>query len=420
MSDSNNEPTTSQALTPYQERMVSLRENITHGVPTAIVPRSFAEAQSFAAALASSELVPYKLRQRAPDVLMIILAGAELEIPPVRALGLFHVIEGVPKLSADGIAARATAAAACEYLEPIEQSATRVVWRGKRRGRPETTLAWTIEEARNAGLVRKNKDGSPGNWERFPRQMLNARCKADLARQLWPEVCAGLQSAEEAYDGAIDAEFRDVSPKTFSAPPPATVTATTNTAPPANEKPPAEPKSETPKKPRAGRVVDTTATETKSAPEGKAAASGTPAGSATSPTMTPTGSAPAPEVTRPDPTPSSSSPPPTSQSAPPPQASSGPVATPSSSPAEQPQLSVSAAAADDSGFGGEDPVDSEQPRTIDGFRRALAAIAKGPEAAAALERVKVEWMPWSKTEEGLPHARAMREAYAKAKAELGV
>lgn len=182
------------------------------------MPRTFAEAQSFAAAIAQSSLVPQALRDNAPNVMMMILAGAEIGIPPVASFRVFHVVEGVPKLSADGIAAICLRSPTCEYVEPREQSATSVTWAAKKRGRPEVTLTLTREDMITAGLYdRKNRDGSPGNHLKYPRQMLNARCKAEVCRMVWPEICAGMISAEEQRDiDAIDVEFVEHKPSNFA------------------------------------------------------------------------------------------------------------------------------------------------------------------------------------------------------------
>lgn len=194
-------PTQTQALTPFQVRAMELREHIAGSEPTAIVPRTFAEAQAFASALCHSDLIPQALRENAPNVLMMVLAGAEIHVPPIASMRVFHVMDGVPKLSADGIAATCTRDPSCEYLEFEEMSATRVTWIAKKRGRPEKRLTVTREEMIAAGLYdRKNRDGSPGNHQKYPRQMLNARCKAELCRLIWPDICAGMISAEEIAD----------------------------------------------------------------------------------------------------------------------------------------------------------------------------------------------------------------------------
>lgn len=386
----------SQALTPYQNRAIQLRENIGSGEARALVPTTFAEAQSFAGALANSDLVPFKLRQKAPDILMMILAGAELQIPPVRSLTLFHPIEGVPKLSADGLAAICMRSSECELLEPKSQSSTTVTWIAKRRGRPEQSLTWTIEDAKAAGLHpgKPDRNGGPGNWIKYPRQMLNARCKAELCRLVWPELCAGLVSAEEAADMVPETEVaaaRDVS-KFSQMPPVAAV------APP--ERPAAPPlDAATSKATRAARAkaapIDVVSSEVPAAP---AAAAAEPA------PVPPSAPATAPPTSAR----SVESPPPSETTSPP-----EPDAEPSRS-TESESSSAPAAVADEGGFGDEDPPDSNGPgklRTIELFAQEVAA-ARTPHEFNA---IKLDWYEWS-TGPGKPQARAMREIFAKAQA----
>jgi hypothetical protein len=190
-------------------------------MPTAFVPRSFADAQMFAKALAESSLVPTALRNSAANVLMTIMAGAELGIAPIASMRLFHVIEGVPKLTADGIAGLCQRARACEYLRPKKgapQTAESVTWVAKRRDADEEIeVTWTRADVKTAGLWdRKDKYGNPGQHQKYPRQMLNARAKAEVCRLTWPEICGGMISAEEQRDiDAIDAEFVEIPASKF-------------------------------------------------------------------------------------------------------------------------------------------------------------------------------------------------------------
>jgi hypothetical protein len=210
---------TTMVMTPRQERAIAARDAIASGGrPGALIPSNFLEVQAFCGALATSDLIPPKLKDRAADILVIVLAGIELGLAPMAALRMHHVIEGVPRLSADGIAAIVVASPLCEYLECTESTAERCTWITKRRGRAEQMCTWTIERARQAGLTdRKNRDGSPGMWTRYPQNLLSSRAKAELCRLVYPDVAGGLVSSEEAFNGAIDAEFSEVVPQ-FRAP----------------------------------------------------------------------------------------------------------------------------------------------------------------------------------------------------------
>lgn len=400
-----------QALTPYQERRIALREEIGQdSTPRAIVPRTFAEAQAFADAIAYSSLVPEALKERAPDILMIVLAGAELGIAPIKALSLYHVMEGVPKLSADGIAGVVSASPLCEYLEPVEQSDQRVTWKTKRVGRPEQSLTIDHAAIEQAGLLRPSRNGSPSNHVKYPRAMKNARCKAELCRLVYPEVVAGLVSAEEARDLAyakeLDAQRAGV-PESLAAPPPPAPTFPKDTSKqgdstPAGGKGKASSSSKAASKP----PIDAQSSEPKSTPSSptpsaSGAAGDGPLGSPTTSSGT-TDSAPSsssPPTESPRPTEPASS------------QSSAPVVTSSTSAPASSQSS--AVAADDDGFGGSDV--APDVMTIEGFRAELAAAT-----ADTIDTVKQKWLPWSlKGQPGFAHAGEMRTLFSKRRAELG-
>lgn len=205
----------SLALTPRQERLVALRDDMQPGSrPSAIVPRTFAETEVMCKALAGAGLIPAAYKDRPTDMIIVVMSGAELGIPPMQALRLYHIIEGVPRLGAEGIRAIILQSPDCEYFEFAESSETRAVWIGKRRGRPEKSITWTIERAKKAGLLEKK------NWQKSSEDMLNARASMQLGRLTWPHISAGLYSSEEAMDGAIDAEWTEAPRQTFVAPAP--------------------------------------------------------------------------------------------------------------------------------------------------------------------------------------------------------
>lgn len=399
---------TSLALTPREERSLQLRQEISQSsTPRAIVPSNLAEAQAFANAIATSSLVPQALRERGPDILMMVLAGAELEIPPIRSLTLFHVIEGVPKLSAAGIAARVASSPLCEYLEVVEMTAVRCTMRGKRRGRPEITATYTIEEANLAGLVGKTRSGAPNNWMKFPADMCLARCQTRITKMGWPDLTAGLTSAEEAVDiialGGADPVGGLAGTITAPPPPPSAAANTSSSTPnPTPAAPAASRKSSTASKAAAKAPIDTTATE-----RAPSSASSSPASS--SPAST----------TEAEPSASSSSPATGSQNstAPAPSEISAPDVTSSSSATESAGSSAVEAAPDDGGGFGDEPEPAAPPaKSIEGFRAALAAATR-----ETIDAIKSEWVPWSlKGQVGHAHAAEMRALFSARRAELGI
>lgn len=163
----------------------------------AIIPRTFDETRSLAEYLANASLVPVSARKQPHNALAMIMAGAEIGLAPMAALRAYHVIEGVPRLTAD------TMHAVClkrpdlvAYMHPIEQAPERVVWEAKRRGEGAVAIRVTWDKARASQLPNFGK----GPWRTGMLQMLNARAKAELARLVAPDVVGGLYALEEEIE----------------------------------------------------------------------------------------------------------------------------------------------------------------------------------------------------------------------------
>lgn len=145
-----------------------------------------------AAEIAGTEFVPRDLRGKPAAVTAAILYGREIGLPPMTALTQTHVIEGKPAASAEAM--RALVIAAGHELVVVETSGSICTMRARRRGSSTwTELAWTIDQARAAGLLSPKKE----NWQKYPRAMLQARCSAELIRLVFPDVVLGMRALEE-------------------------------------------------------------------------------------------------------------------------------------------------------------------------------------------------------------------------------
>lgn len=160
----------------------------------AIIPRTVDEVRALAKMFAQSALLPPDLRGKEPDVFVSIMAGQELGLPPMAALRGVHVVKGKPVLSADTMVGIVLGSGLAEYFSCIEETPESVTYETKRRGSPHSQVCtWTIDDARNAGL-------GGDNWKKYPRAMLKARCKAMLARDVYPDVLAGCYDPDEARE----------------------------------------------------------------------------------------------------------------------------------------------------------------------------------------------------------------------------
>lgn len=167
----------------------------------ALVPRSIPEAEAMAKSLASSALVPEAFRNKPADAFMAIAYGLEIGIPPVSALRAVAVIKGKPTLYADAMVGLVLASGKAKYFTCVESDGIKATYETHRIGSPEPVRkSFSLDDAKAAGLL------SNATYKSYPRQMLEARAKAHLARDQYPDLLHGIYSAEEV------SEFNDERP----------------------------------------------------------------------------------------------------------------------------------------------------------------------------------------------------------------
>jgi hypothetical protein len=143
--------------------------------------------------IAATEFVPTPMRGKPEAITATILYGDELGIGPMQSLASIAIVEGKPSPSAELV--RGLIYAAGGELAYRELTDTRVTVEGRRAGaRSSTSVTWTIDQARRAGLAGRKA------WRDYPRAMLAARATAELARLVWPDVVRGLADTAEPLE----------------------------------------------------------------------------------------------------------------------------------------------------------------------------------------------------------------------------
>lgn len=137
------------------------------------------------------------------DALARIMTGRELGLTALQSIRGVYMIEGKPSLDASLLMGLCIQHPDCEKFDFMESTNERAVLHVKRRGRPLQEIVWTIDDAKQAKLIKEN-----GAWVKNPKQMLRARCKSDGARLEFPDVTFGLQSREEAVDQMQEATIK--------------------------------------------------------------------------------------------------------------------------------------------------------------------------------------------------------------------
>lgn len=160
----------------------------------AFEPNSFREAVELSKVLIASGLMPRSVG-RPEAAVTIIMAGRELGLTAMQSLRAIHVVEGKPTLSADLMVALVKKLPDCEYFRLVKSTGEIATYETKRRGDPEpTTLSFTFEEAKAAGLTGKD------NWRKYTAAMLRARASAALCRAVYPDAMMGIYDPDEVSE----------------------------------------------------------------------------------------------------------------------------------------------------------------------------------------------------------------------------
>lgn len=169
-----------------------------------------------------SGLVPETLTDP-EQILIIIEQGKELGLSPFVALNNLHVIKGRPVLSATMLGAllkrRNIEWIIVEDYVPVKNSKDEVVnhrttyefyWKSKVTNNPmKARHSVTWNQLDLAGYTDKQ------NYERFPKEMMRARCISSGVRAYFPEVLLGMYTDVEmadVYNDSYDIDFKDGEP----------------------------------------------------------------------------------------------------------------------------------------------------------------------------------------------------------------
>lgn len=149
------------------------------------------QAYRLAQALAHSNLVPEALRGKPSNILVVILYGQELALPPMQAMQVIDVVKGRPTLRANlWVALARKAGHKVRISENTAEACTVTVIRHDDPEGP-ITARYTLEDAKTAGLM------SNDNYRKNPKAMLYARAASTAIRQACPEVAMGFSDEYE-------------------------------------------------------------------------------------------------------------------------------------------------------------------------------------------------------------------------------
>jgi hypothetical protein len=132
------------------------------------------------------------------QVVVIILKGRELGIPPMQALSHIHVINGKPTMSAELMLALILKHHPKTKISYPVRSSEKCEVKVTRDGSEPSVFSFSIADAQAAGLL------SNPTWKKYPRAMLHARCISEMARSLFPDAISGVSYTPEELGAEVD------------------------------------------------------------------------------------------------------------------------------------------------------------------------------------------------------------------------
>jgi hypothetical protein len=171
---------------------------------TAIVPTSIEETFRLASAISKSGLAPSTLRS--PEAIMVaIMHGLELGLPPLMSMQNIAVVNGRPTLWGSALPALlwskgfkldetvSDGVATCTVTRPTGEKITRT---------------FSEQDAKKAGLW-----GKAGPWTQYPSRMLQMRARGLAARDGAADALSGLYLQEELDGGELTVVSIEDAPK---------------------------------------------------------------------------------------------------------------------------------------------------------------------------------------------------------------
>lgn len=161
-------------------------------------PQTFEQALTFSNYLADSDLVPKDFKGKPGNCLIAMQWGSELGLKPLQAMQNLAIINGRPSLWGDAVIALVRGSVLCEWVIETDDGNV-ATCKVKRRGEPDQSRTFSIEDAKAAGL-----HGKAGPWTQYPKRMRQMRARAFALRDVFPDVLRGLPVAEELMDTPVE------------------------------------------------------------------------------------------------------------------------------------------------------------------------------------------------------------------------
>lgn len=166
-----------------------------------IMPSSFEQMMTHADTLVKSGLLPIEIKTPAAAA-AIMLTGREFGMTTMQSFRLLCVVKGKISMYAQCMAALILNAGHSYHVDEMTEERCTITF--TRKGGKPKAYTFTMADAKRADL-------SGGmNYQKYPAQMLWARCMAKGARAEMPDVIGGMYTPDELSSGAVLEPMGDV------------------------------------------------------------------------------------------------------------------------------------------------------------------------------------------------------------------
>lgn len=172
---------------------------VSGGKIAAIIPTDIDQAYRLAGIIASANMAPKSYNRAADAIMVAIIHGSEVGLPPMAALQSIAVINGMPTIWGDGALGLVRSSGLLEDIsETIDGEGEAMVATcvAKRAGQATPIVGrFSVLDAKKASLWNKQ-----GPWNQYPKRMLQMRARSFCLRDGFADVLRGLRLTEEVRD----------------------------------------------------------------------------------------------------------------------------------------------------------------------------------------------------------------------------
>lgn len=147
--------------------------------------------------LVKSGFLPPSIKT-AEQAMAIAIKGIEVGLPMMQSFSHINIISGKPTISAEGMNFLIRKNCPQATINIIQRDSEACKIKAARPNSEPCEFVFTMEDAKKAQLL-----ANP-SWQKYPKNMLFARCFSDMARTLFPDCIGGISYTPEELGAVVD------------------------------------------------------------------------------------------------------------------------------------------------------------------------------------------------------------------------